>query len=206
MGRIEGKTEVNLFPEAKMKENGLRELYVEQLRDLYSAETQLVKALPKMVEAATSEELRTGFQQHLNQTQEHVRRLETIFENLSEKPTGEKCKGMEGLIQEGSEVIENEDFDGELKDAALIAAAQRVEHYEIAGYGTVRTFANLLEDDEALKLLEQTLDEEKDTDEKLTEIAESVNLEAQSGQEEIGAAEKSPARRNKATTRKKTAA
>src|SRR4030081_2909690 len=143
MGRIEGKTEVNLFPETKMKENGLRELYVEQLRDLYSAETQLVKALPKMVEAATSEELRTGFQQHLNQTQEHVRRLETIFDNLCEKPAGEKCKGMEGLIQEGSEVIENEVFDGELKDAALIAAAQRVEHYEIAGYGTVRTFANL---------------------------------------------------------------
>jgi ferritin-like metal-binding protein YciE len=206
MGRIESKTEVNLFPEAKMKENRLRELYVEQLRDLYSAETQLVKALPKMAEAATSEELRTGFEQHLSQTQEHVRRLETIFENLSEKPTGEKCKGMEGLIKEGSEVIENEEFDGEIKDAALIAAAQRVEHYEIAGYGTVRTFANLLEDDEALEFLEQTLDEEKDTDHKLTEIAESVNLEAQGGQEDVDAEERSPAHRNKATTRKKTAA
>jgi ferritin-like metal-binding protein YciE len=205
MGRIEGKTEVNLFPEAKMKENKLRELYVEQLRDLYSAETQLVKALPKMAEAATSEELRIGFQDHLNQTQEHVRRLETIFENLSEKPTGEKCRGMEGLIKEGAEVIENKEFDGELKDAALIAAAQRVEHYEIAGYGTVRTFANLLEDDEALGLLEQTLDEEKDTDQKLTEIAESVNVEAQGGQEDVDSEEKSPARR-KATTRKKTAA
>jgi ferritin-like metal-binding protein YciE len=205
MDRIEGKTEVNLFPEAKMKENKLRELYVGQLRDLYSAETQLVKALPKMAEAATSGELRTGFQDHLNQTQEHVRRLETIFENLSEKPTGEKCKGMEGLIKEGSEVIENEEFDGELKDAALIAAAQRVEHYEIAGYGTVRTFANLLEDDEALGLLEQTLDEEKDTDQKLTEIAERVNVEAQGGQEEVDS-EKSPARRHKTTTRKKTAA
>jgi ferritin-like metal-binding protein YciE len=205
MGRIEGKTEVNLFPEAKMKENKLRELYVEQLRDLYSAETQLVKALPKMAEAATSEELRIGFQDHLNQTQEHVQRLETIFENLSEKPTGEKCRGMEGLIKEGTEVIENKELDGELKDAALIAAAQRVEHYEIAGYGTVRTFANLLEDDEALGLLEQTLDEEKDTDQKLTEIAESVNVEAQGGQEDVDSEEKSPASR-KATTRKKTAA
>jgi ferritin-like metal-binding protein YciE len=203
LGRIEGKRAVNLFSEAKMKENQLRELYLEQLRDLYSAETQLVKSLPKMAEAATSEELRTSFQRHLSETQEHVRRLQTIFENLSQKPTGEKCKGMEGLIKEGSEVIANDEFEGELKDAALIAAAQRVEHYEIAGYGTVRTFANLLEDDEALALLEQTLDEEKETDQKLTEIAESVNVEAQGGQE---AEQTSPEGGSQATTGKKTAA
>jgi ferritin-like metal-binding protein YciE len=203
LGRIEGKRAVNLFSEAKMKENQLRELYLEQLRDLYSAETQLVKSLPKMAEAATSEQLRTSFQQHLSETLEHVRRLETIFENLSQKPTGEKCKGMEGLIKEGSKVIANDEFEGELKDAALIAAAQRVEHYEMAGYGTVRTFANLLEDDEALQLLEQTLDEEKETDQKLTEIAESVNVEAQGGQE---AEETSPAGGSQATTGKKTAA
>jgi ferritin-like metal-binding protein YciE len=191
-----------------MKENELRELYIEQLRDLYSAETQLVKALPKMAEASTSEELKSGFEEHLQQTQGHVQRLETIFQNLGEKPTGEKCKGMEGLIKEGSEVIENDDFEGELKDAALIAAAQRVEHYEIAGYGTVRTFANLLEDDEAVELLEQTLDEEKETDEKLTEIAESVNLDAQGEEEgeEADAEEKAPARKTKATTRKRSAA
>jgi ferritin-like metal-binding protein YciE len=115
---------------------------------------------------------------------------------------------MEGLIKEGSEVIENDDFEGELKDAALIAAAQRVEHYEIAGYGTVRTFANLLEDDEAVELLEQTLDEEKETDEKLTEIAESVNLDAQGEEEgeDADAEEKAPARKTKATTRKRSAA
>jgi ferritin-like metal-binding protein YciE len=194
-----------------MNKNDLHELYVEQLRDLYSAENQLVKALPKMAEAATTDELRTAFEEHLEQTQGHVQRLETIFENLGEKPTGEKCKGMEGLVEEGSEVIENDDFEGELKDAALIAAAQRVEHYEIAGYGTVRTFASLLEDDEAVELLEQTLEEEKETDQKLTEIAESVNLEAQGqeGQEqdeEAGAEEKAKPRRTKATTRKRSAA
>jgi ferritin-like metal-binding protein YciE len=196
-----------------MNKNDLHELYVEQLRDLYSAENQLVKALPKMAEAATTDELRTAFEEHLEQTQGHVQRLETIFENLGEKPTGEKCKGMEGLVAEGSEVIENDDFEGELKDAALIAAAQRVEHYEIAGYGTVRTFASLLEDDEAVELLEQTLEEEKETDQKLTEIAESVNLEAQGQEdqeqdqdEEAGVEEKAKPRRTKATTRKKSAA
>jgi ferritin-like metal-binding protein YciE len=194
-----------------MNKNDLHELYIEQLRDLYSAENQLVKALPKMAEATTTDELRTAFEEHLEQTQGHVQRLETIFENLGEKPTGEKCKGMEGLVAEGSEVIENDDFEGELKDAALIAAAQRVEHYEIAGYGTVRTFASLLEDDEAVELLEQTLEEEKETDQKLTEIAESVNLEAQGQEvqeqdEEAGVEEKAKPRRTKATTRKKSAA
>ncbi|HZR57525.1 MAG TPA: ferritin-like domain-containing protein [Terriglobales bacterium] len=198
-----------------MKENELRELYVKELRDLYSAENQLVKALPKMAKAATSDELKSAFEEHLQQTQGHVQRLETIFENLGEKPSGEKCMGMEGLVKEGSEVIEDDDFEGELKDAALIGAAQRVEHYEISGYGTVRTFATLLEDDEAIELLEQTLEEEKETDQKLTEIAESVNLEAQGEEgeneaeaesEEADTQEKAKPRRTKATTRKRSAA
>jgi ferritin-like metal-binding protein YciE len=196
-----------------MKENDLRELYVKELRDLYSAENQLVRALPKLAEAATSDELRTAFEEHLQQTQGHVQRLETIFENLGEKPSGEKCKGMEGLVKEGSEVVEDDEFEGEVKDSALIAAAQRVEHYEIAGYGTVRTFASLLEDDEAVELLEQTLEEEKETDQKLTEIAESVNVEAldegAEGEEQGEDADTQGAakpRRGKTTGRKKSAA
>jgi ferritin-like metal-binding protein YciE len=197
----------------QMKENELRELYVKELRDLYSAENQLIKALPKMAKAATSDELRSAFEEHLQQTQGHVQRLETIFENLGEKPSGEKCMGMEGLVKEGSEVIEDDDFEGELKDAALIGAAQRVEHYEIAGYGTVRNFATLLEDDESAELLEQTLEEEKETDQKLTEIAEDLNLEAQGEEgedeaenEEADTQEKTKPRRTKATTRKRSAA
>jgi ferritin-like metal-binding protein YciE len=196
-----------------MKENDLRELYVKELRDLYSAENQLVKALPKLAEAATSDELRTAFEEHLQQTQGHVQRLETIFENLGEKPSGEKCKGMEGLVKEGSEVVEDDEFEGEVKDSALIAAAQRVEHYEIAGYGTVRTFASLLEDDDAVELLEQTLEEEKETDQKLTEIAESVNVEAldegaegEEQGEDADTQETTKPRRAKTTGRKKSAA
>jgi ferritin-like metal-binding protein YciE len=196
-----------------MKENDLRELYVKELRDLYSAENQLVRALPKLAEAATSDELRTAFEEHLQQTQGHVQRLETIFENLGEKPSGEKCKGMEGLVKEGSEVVEDDEFEGEVKDSALIAAAQRVEHYEIAGYGTVRTFASLLEDDEAVELLEQTLEEEKETDQKLTEIAESVNVEAldegaegEEQGEDADTQEAAKPRRGKTTGRKKSAA
>jgi ferritin-like metal-binding protein YciE len=162
--------------------NSLHELYVQQLRDLYDAENQLVKALPKMAEAANSDELRQGFEEHLEQTKEHVQRLETIFEKLGEKPKGEKCKGMEGLVKEGSEVLE-EDMQEDVKDAAIIAAAQRVEHYEIAGYGTVRTYANLLGEDEATSLLEKTLDEEKETDDKLTQLAEDINVEAEEGAE-----------------------
>jgi ferritin-like metal-binding protein YciE len=162
--------------------NSLHELYIQQLRDLYDAENQLVKALPKMAEAANSDELRQGFEEHLEQTKEHVQRLETIFEKLGEKPKGEKCKGMEGLVKEGSEVLE-EDMQEDVKDAAIIAAAQRVEHYEIAGYGTVRTYANLLGEDEATSLLEKTLDEEKETDDKLTQLAEDINVEAEEGAE-----------------------
>src|SRR6202051_4549852 len=169
-----------------MKANRLRHLYVEELKDLYSAENQLVKALPKMAKASTSEELRAGFEEHLNQTKEHVVRLGKIFKALGESPNGKKCKGMEGLIKEGGEQIE-EDPDPEELDAGLISAAQRVEHYEIAGYGCVRTYANLLGESDAVSLLEQTLAEEKETDEKLTELAEQINVvakEAEKSEEE----------------------
>lgn len=161
-----------------MEMNALKELYINELKDLYSAENQLVKALPKMAKASDSDELRTAFEEHLEQTREHVARLEKIFEALDETPKGKKCKGMEGLIEEGGELIEEDPGPEEL-DAGLISAAQRVEHYEIAGYGCVRTYANLLGESEAVSLLEQTLAEEKETDEKLTELAEQINVVAQ---------------------------
>ncbi|MBV9574159.1 MAG: ferritin-like domain-containing protein [Acidobacteriales bacterium] len=188
-----------------MKENSLRELYIEQLRDLYSAENQLIKALPKMAEAATSDELRSGFEEHLEQTREHAQRLETIFESLGEKPSGEKCKGMEGLIKEGSEVIDG-DFEEEVKDAGLIAAAQRVEHYEIAGYGCVRTYAELLEENEAVELLEETLEEEKETDQKLTQLAENINVEADAGEGQEEQESSTKRRSSKSSSKKRTAA
>jgi ferritin-like metal-binding protein YciE len=160
-----------------MQKSSLKELYVEELRDIYDAENQLVKALPEMAKAATSDELRSGFEEHLEQTKEHVRRLEKVLNDLGEKAKGKKCKGMQGLVAEGKEVIE-EDFEDDVKDAALISAAQRVEHYEIAAYGTVRTYAEILGEQNAVSLLEKTLQEEKETDEKLTELAESINVEA----------------------------
>ena len=160
-----------------MQHEALRDLYIDELRDIYSAETQLVKALPKMAKAATSDELRSGFEEHLEQTRGHVSRLEQIFEDLDEKPSGKKCAGMEGLVKEGGEMIKNE-FEGEVKDAGLIGAAQRVEHYEIAAYGTVRAFAELLGDRNAVDLLSQTLEEEKETDKKLTQLASEINVEA----------------------------
>ncbi len=163
-----------------MPNEGLKELYVDELKDLYNAENQLVKALPKMAKAASSEELRVGFEEHLEQTKSHVQRLEQIFEMLDESPKGKKCKGMEGLIEEGSEIME-EDFEGALLDAALIGAAQRVEHYEIAAYGTVRAFAEELGESEHASLLAETLEEEKETDEKLTELAKQINVEADEG-------------------------
>jgi ferritin-like metal-binding protein YciE len=169
-----------------MPNQGLKELYIEELKDLYSAENQLVKALPKLAKAAASDELRQGFEEHLEQTKGHVQRLEKIFATLDESPKGKKCKGMEGLIEEGSEVIE-EDFEDSLLDAALIGAAQRVEHYEIAAYGTVRSFAETLGETEHVSLLNETLEEEKETDEKLTELAQQINSEAnQAGEEERG--------------------
>ena len=165
------------------KINNLHDVYIEQLRDLYSAESQLIKALPKMAKAATSPELAEGFKSHLEQTKGHAARIEEIFEGLDQKPTGKKCKAMEGLIKEGAETIE-EDASPAAKDAMLIAAAQRVEHYEIAGYGTVKTYAELLGEDEALELLEATLTEEVETDQKLTKAAQSINVEAEEEEEE----------------------
>jgi ferritin-like metal-binding protein YciE len=173
----------NFFWRIAVEINSLRELYVDQLRDLYDAENQLIKALPKMAKGATSDELREGIEEHLEQTKNQVQRLEQIFERLGEKPKGEKCKGMEGVIKEGSETLEK-DMDEHTKDAAIIAAAQRVEHYEIAGYGTARTYANLLGESEAAELLQETLDEEKETDQKLTQLAEEINVEAAEGSNE----------------------
>ena len=160
-----------------MENNSLKDLYIAELRDIYDAENQLLKALPEMAEAATLQQLRSGFEEHLEQTKEHVRRLEQVFSDLNEKAKGKKCKGMRGLVSEGNEAIK-EDFQGDLKDAALISAAQRVEHYEIAAYGTLRNYAGLLGQQNAVSLLEQTLQEEKETDQRLTELAEGINIQA----------------------------
>jgi ferritin-like metal-binding protein YciE len=160
-----------------MNENRLKHLYVEELKDIYSAENQMVKALPKLAKAATSPGLRAGFEEHLTQTKEHVARLEEIFEALGESPKGKKCKGMEGLVAEGSEMIEEDLVPAEL-DAGLISAAQRVEHYEIAAYGCVCAYAKLLQEDHASSLLRKTLEEEKKTNEKLTELSDKINVEA----------------------------
>jgi ferritin-like metal-binding protein YciE len=154
----------------------LHDLYVDQLKDLYNAEQQLVKALPKMAKAASSAELKAAFEDHLEKTKQHAQRIETIFEKLDDDATGKKCKAMEGLVKEGSETIE-EDMEVGIKDAALIAAAQRVEHYEIAGYGCVRAYAEKLGYNDAAKLLGHTLQDEKDADETLNGIAESLELE-----------------------------
>ncbi len=157
------------------KVSSLEELFIEQLQDLYSAETQLIAALPKMEESASAADLKTGFRHHLEQTKEHAHRIEEILSNYDAPAKGKTCQAMKGLVKEGSEAITEYTTD-EVKDAALIAAAQRVEHYEIAGYGTVRAFAKLLGDAEAEEQLTATLDEESATDEKLTEISESLNL------------------------------
>jgi ferritin-like metal-binding protein YciE len=161
-----------------MKMESLHELFVEELKDLYSAENQILKALPKMAKAASSKDLKKGFEEHLQQTKGHVERLEKIFKELDESPKGKKCKGMEGLITEGKELME-EDAEPEALDAGLIAAAQHVEHYEIAGYGCVRTYAQLLGRDRIAQLLQKTLDEEKQTDAKLTSLAAVINVEAE---------------------------
>ena len=167
-----------------MEMSDLRDLYIDELRDLYSAEKQLVRALPKMAKNASDEQLKQAFETHLEETKGHVDRLEQIFDKLGKKPGGKTCKAMQGLVEEGKEKME-EDAEPEVLDAGLISAAQRVEHYEIAGYGTVRTYAKLLGDDEAARLLQKTLDEEGQTDKKLTQLAEnSINLEAMQGQEQ----------------------
>lgn len=156
-----------------MKLNTLQKLYTDELRDLYNAENQLLKALPKMAKAASSEELKEAFEQHLEQTKGHVKRLEQVFEELDEKPKGKTCRAMKGLIQEGAEILE-EDGETSVRDAGIIVAAQKVEHYEIAGYGSVRTFAHLLGQNKAAELLQATLDEESETNEVLNRLAESV--------------------------------
>src|ERR1700716_3052311 len=161
-----------------MAMDSLKDLYVDELKDLYNAENQLVKALPKMAKKASAPELRRAFESHLEQTKVHVDRLEKIFKGLGEKASGKTCKAMKGLVEEGKGIIE-EDGDDSVLDAALIGAAQRVEHYEIAGYGVVRTFASLLGDDNAASILQRTLNEEAETDKKLTGLAESIiNVEA----------------------------
>ena len=167
-----------------MQMNSLRELYVEELRDLYSAENQILKALPRMIRAASNKDLQRAFSLHERQTQQHVKRLDRIFRMLDESSRGKKCKGMEGLLEEGQELIK-ERPEPEVLDAGLIAAAQRVEHYEMAGYGTCRTWARLLGYEKQVALLQQTLDEEKETDLLLTEIAESkINIDAEEPEEE----------------------
>jgi ferritin-like metal-binding protein YciE len=167
-----------------MELDTLRELYIDELKDLYSAETQLVKALPRMAKAASHPELKKAFETHLRQTEEHVARLDRIFEELEASPRGKKCVGMEGLIEEAKELL-REKPDLDVLDAGLISKAQHVEHYEMAGYGTVRTYAQFLGEERQMALLQKTLDEEGDANTLLTEIAErSVNADAM---EEAGA-------------------
>jgi len=175
-----------------MEHTALMELYVDELKDLYDAESRLVKALPKVAKSATSEKLRSAVEEHLEQTKGHVDRLKEIFDNLGEKATGKKCAGMMGILKEGEDLLD-EDFEAEGMDAALISAAQRVEHYEIAAYGCVRTWAELLGENEASSLLEKTLEEEKETDEKLTQLAEEINVQAkQQGSEGEDGEEEAP--------------
>jgi ferritin-like metal-binding protein YciE len=156
-----------------MKLETLKDLYIHELKDLYSAEKQIINALPKMVKAATDKELAAGFAEHFEQTKEHAVRLEKILTCHDESTRGPKCEGMEGVIKEGAEMIA-EDAEDEVRDAGLIAAAQRVEHYEMAGYGCARTYAELLGDRQGAQLLQTTLMEESDTDKKLTKLAKSV--------------------------------
>lgn len=173
-----------------MKLDTLKKLYVEELRDIYSAEQQLVKALPKMAKGASSDDLREAIESHLEETKGQVERLEQIFEALDESAKGKTCQAMKGLIEEGSEILDEKGEDSVL-DAGIIAAAQKVEHYEMATYGTLRTWADLLHEEEAAELLQETLDEEGEADKKLTDLAEEiVNPEAllEGEEEEVTAA------------------
>ncbi len=180
--------------------NSLHELLVDELKDLYNAENQLLKALPKMAKAASAPELQEAFKSHLEETRGQVERLEAIFGELDESPKGKKCKAMEGLVAEGKDVID-EEGDPSVKDAALIASAQRIEHYEIAGYGCVRTFANLLGLTDIANKLQETLDEEGAADKKLTELAETIiNVEAENADDDEESAQKG--KPNKAPAKK----
>jgi len=192
-----------------MAANSLQELYVEQLQDLYNAEQQIIKALPKMIEAAQSDELRSALNEHLEVTRKQASRVEGICQERGEEAENEKCKGMEGVLKEGSDLLK--EVSDEIRDAAIIAAAQRVEHYEIAGYGTARTYANLLGYDEAAGLLEETLEEEKEADQKLNDLAEELNVEAlESGEsaesEQAGQASERSSKSKKSAGRSKRAA
>ncbi len=160
-----------------MNVDNLHELFVEQLRDLYDGEQQITNALPKLIEKASNPQLKSALQEHLEITQSQIRRLEQIFNSLSEDPSGESCKGMKGVIKEGDDLVSKAD-DAAVRDASIITSAQRVEHYEIAGYGTVKTYARQLGRQDFASTLEQILGEEKEADQKLTQIAESVNIEA----------------------------
>jgi len=184
-----------------MKLESLRDLFVDELKDLYNAEHQLLKALPKMAKAATATELRRAFESHLKETKGQVARLEQVFASLEISPKGKKCKAMEGLVEEGAELMK-EDADPDVMDAGLIAAAQRVEHYEMAGYGCVRTYAQLLGETKAATLLQQTLDEEGAADKKLTQIAKQINVDAEGDDENAGSAR----RNGKKTAKRQRAA
>ena len=165
------------MPLFSMKMENLQTLFIEQLRDLYDGEQQITKALPKMIEKATHTELQDALQEHLDVTRQQIRRLDDIFRMLGEKASGETCKGMKGVLAEGDDVV-GDAKENAVRDATIIAAAQRVEHYEIAGYGTVKTYAKLLGKNDIANLLDQTLQEEKEADKTLSEIADSVNIEA----------------------------
>jgi ferritin-like metal-binding protein YciE len=160
-----------------MPVQNLEQLLIDELKDIYSAEKQITRALPKMAKAAKSPELRQAFETHLEETKGQIERLDEIFETLGKKATGKTCHGMQGLVEEGSEMMQELD-KGDVRDAALISAAQRVEHYEIAAYGTVREYAKMLGKKDVAKLLDQTLEEEKATDEKLNGISAEVNNQA----------------------------
>lgn len=160
-----------------MKDQTMQDLYIDQLRDLYDAERQIIKALPKMIRAASSEELKRALEEHLEVTKEQEERISQILENRGEKTKAQKCKGIEGVLKEGGELVEK-GWQEAVLDAAIIASAQRVEHYEMAGYGCARAYAELLGDEGAVELLQKTLDEEKEANNKLTELSESINANA----------------------------
>jgi ferritin-like metal-binding protein YciE len=161
-----------------MQIDSLKKLYISELQDIFSAENQILEALPKMVTQASSRELKNALNEHLDMTKKQIGRLKEIFKNMNENPSGQKCKGMEGIIQEGEQTLQMAK-DPEVKNALIIASAQRVEHYEISAYGTVRTYAEIIGDEDARDLLQTTLEEEKETDKKLTELAvNSINVEA----------------------------
>lgn len=182
-----------------MKSASLQDLFVIELSDLYDAEHQLIKALPKLAKASASESLRGAFEEHLEKTKEHAARLERIFADMDMPAKREKCKGMQGIVSEGNDFLKKK-LSPDVQDAGIIAAAQRAEHYEIASYGCARTYAELLQKREAVDLLEQTLQEEKDADEKLTELAQQINVEAQAPEEGMGLEGEETKRRAKAAS------